>query len=128
MSTVRSVVALDFGFADGTDVSRIGHAVRRSGTLVADRVEGRIAIKGPGSLEIVRSPALEQLRSFTLEIEFAADRVRTPQQVLQGEALPVSIHLEKDGMIVAAVRTEQGWESVNPVKGSSLPRKKRVFG
>ena len=112
MSTVRSVVALDFGFADGTDVSRTGHAVRRSGTLVADRVKGRISIKGPGSLEVVRSPALEQLRSFTLEIEFAADRVGTPQQVLQGEALPVSIHLEKDGMIVAAVRTEQGWESV----------------
>jgi hypothetical protein len=112
MSTVRSVVALDFGFADGADASRVGHAVRRSGTLVADRAKERVSIKGSGSLEIVRSPALERLRSFTLEIEFATDRVGSPQQVLQGDALPVSIRIEKDGTIVAAVHTEQGWESV----------------
>lgn len=112
MSTVRSVVALDFGFGNGSDASRVGHAVRRTGTLVADRAKGRLAIKGPGYLEIARSSALEQLRSFTLEIEVAADRLGTPQQVLQGEALPASIRLEKDGTIVAAVRTDQGWESV----------------
>jgi hypothetical protein len=112
MSTVRSVLAIDFGFADGTDATRIGHTIRRSGAVLADRARGRISIKGQGNLEVVRSPALEKLQSFTLEIEFSPDLVGTPQQVLQGEALPVSVSLEKDGTIVAGVRTEHGWESV----------------
>jgi hypothetical protein len=112
MSTARSVVALDFGFADGSDASRIGHAVRRSGMLFADRAKERIAIKGPGSIEIERSPALERLQRFTLEIAFEADRIGKPQRVVQGDALPVSIRIEKDGTITAAVQTEHGWESV----------------
>lgn len=112
MSTVRSVVALDFGFGDGTDASRIGHAIKRVGSVSPDRAKNRMEFKGKGHVEIERTPALEKLQSFTLELTFVPDRIGSSQQILKGEALPVSVGLEKDGTIVAAVNTEAGWESV----------------
>lgn len=113
MPTARSLVALDFGFADGTDVSRKAHAVRRVGMLEADRSHRRMKFKGAGFLEIASSEALAKLDSFTVEVEFSVDRIGGPQQVLEGQALPVSLRVEKDGTIVAAVQTTQGWESVD---------------
>jgi hypothetical protein len=113
MPTARSLVALDFGFADGTDISRKAHAVRRHGPLEPDRANRRIKLKGSGFLEVASSKALAKLDSFTVEIEFSLDRIGGQQQVLEGQALPVSIRVEKDGTIVAAVHTSQGWESVD---------------
>lgn len=113
MSTVRSVVALDFGFGDGADASRIGHNVKRIGTLTSDRAKNRVSIKGSGYLEVEPSAALEKLESFTVEIAFAAERIGTQQQVLKGQALPLSVALNKDGTIVASLHTDQGWESVD---------------
>ena len=113
MSTLRSVVALDFGFGDGTDASRIGHAIKRVGSLSPDRAKNRMAFKGKGHVEIEGTPTLEKLESFTLELNFVPDRVGSSQQILKGEALPVSVALEKDGTIVAAINTDAGWESVS---------------
>jgi hypothetical protein len=113
MPTARSLVALDFGFADGTDVSRKAHALRRVGMLEADRAHRRMKFKGAGHLEVASSEALAKLASFTAEVEFSVDRIGGPQQVLEGQALPVSLRVERDGTIVAAVQTTQGWESVD---------------
>lgn len=124
MSTVRSVVALDHGFSDGADASRIGHKVRRNGSVTPDRAKRQVAIRGPGFLEVERSTALERLESFTVEIEFAADRIGSPQQVLEGQALPVSIRLDKDGTIVASVHTDLGWEAVDSGERKLGPKEK----
>ncbi len=113
MSTVRSVLAVDFDFTDGADASRTGHVIKRRGALASDRGNKRLKFDGPGYLEIVRSEAVEKLESFTLELQFTPDRVGTPQQLVDGQSLPVTVRLEKDGRIVAAVQTSAGWESVD---------------
>jgi hypothetical protein len=112
MSIVRSLLALDFDFADGQDASRLAHLVHHRGALALDRANKRLRINRGGFLEITGSEALTKLDSFTAEIQFTADQLGTPQQILHGESPPVSIRLEGDGQIIAAVNTTEGWESV----------------
>jgi hypothetical protein len=112
MSTVRSLLALDFDFADGADASRLGHIVERRGALKSDRANKRLRFEDKSYLEIAKSEQLKKLTSFTLEVQFSLDRLGTPQQIVEGESLPVSVQVAKDGEIIASVETTAGRESV----------------
>lgn len=113
MGSIRSLLAMDFGFGGNSDISSAAHVVHQRGAVDVDRKRRRLRIGKPGFVEVDASEALAGLDSFTLELDVTPDEVGRRQQVLEAQNPPISVAIDETGRLTGAVHTTKGWETVD---------------